>query len=114
MIATPKDIVLLHAKLWRERYGKDHFVSWAKDISQTKRLLKVYAPDELASYLRHYCTDYRSSFADRAGHSFNVFIYELPGIIASYTANEAKRGRANQREGDSERLASARAITKGD
>lgn len=107
---TAKDLVLLHARFWKERYGENLPISWGKSLAQAKRLLSVYEPDKLAAYLRYYCFDHRSSFADRTGRSFGAFISELPGVIAAYTEDERKRNGTNSRVGDMERLVAARSV----
>ena len=103
---TPKDVVLLHAKLWKERYGESYSISWKRETAQAKRLLSLYDADKLAAYLRHFNSSYRSGLADRAGHSFNIFVYELPAIIASCVSEQGKRDVT--READFERLEAAK------
>lgn len=104
---TSKDIVVLHAKYWKETYGEDLVISWAKSCGQAARLLKTQPAEKLSNYLRFYFSEYKSSFASRSGYSFGAFIMELPGIIAAYSERMDKKS-ADVRHDDYERLQKAK------
>lgn len=103
-----KDIVLLHAQLWKERYGENLPIPWSKSTAQISRVLKSISADQLVAYIRYYYSRYQSRFADRTGHSIGAFISELPAIIAAFQEDERKRTAAGATEINAGRLESAR------
>jgi hypothetical protein len=102
-----KDLVLGFASLWREKYGKNYPVSFAKDCSQAKRLLNLYG-DEAATYVRHYLSGFDSAFARRAGHSFGAFVVEIAAVVASHTTLAQQQELAAQANSDFEKRKAAR------
>lgn len=104
----PKDLVLLFARTWQARYGRQYPISWGKAVGQAARLLKLYPGDELAAYVKFFFTEHADAFARQGGHSLDIFVATLPKVIAAFSAEQAKREQAAGAGADFERLEAAR------
>jgi len=88
---SPKDLVLYFARGWGERYGKTYLISWGKETAQAKRILQNCTPEEAKSYVDYFLFRYPSSFADRAGRTFPVFVSQLNAVVAEVGEEKKKQ-----------------------
>lgn len=105
---TAKDLVIEYSRKWKEKYGQSYTISWAKEISQVKRLLKSHDATTLLSYMEYFICQYRSDFADSAGRHIGVFITSLPAVIVEMNKKQVADAKLHTTADDYQRLEEAR------
>jgi hypothetical protein len=101
-----KDLLILFAKAWEEKFKKRYTISWAKDTAIAKRILNAHGEADSRRLVALYLADYPSQFARRAGYSFPVFSVILNELNAELARRDASKVKAH---GDFEAIAAARA-----
>jgi hypothetical protein len=101
----PKDLLLLYASEYKQRFGRQYPIVWGKDSKQAKRLLDLYSEQDLRRMIPQYVHSYRDQFHERAGKPFGLFIAAVPALVASLASEEQGKPMASS---DAERLRKAR------
>jgi hypothetical protein len=103
----PKDLVLLYAKEYRDRFRRSYPIVWKKDLAQAKRLLGLYSSADLGRMISLYVHAYRDQFHERAGKPFGLFISAAPALVALLASEEQSKPSASS---DAEKLKKARIL----
>jgi hypothetical protein len=101
----PKDLLLLYASEYKQRFGRQYPVVWGKDSKQAKRLLDLYSVEDLRRMVELYVHSYSDPFHERAGKPFALFIAAIPALIAALDNADRNLPKASS---DAEKLKQAR------
>lgn len=101
-----KDLLILFAKAWEEKFKRRYTISWAKDTAIAKRILAAHGEADCRKLVALYLSDYPSQFARRAGYSFPVLSVILNELNAELARREASKVKTHA---DYDQIAAARA-----
>jgi hypothetical protein len=101
----PKDLLLLYASEYKQRFGRQYPIVWGKDSKQAKRLLDLYSAEDLRRMIPLYVHSFQDAWHVRAGKSFGTFVLALPALVALLASEEQSKPVASS---DAEKLKKAR------
>lgn len=99
-----KDLVKIFASGYKARFSKEYPVAWTKHPAMMKRLLGFYDAGTIMGMITLYF-ERNDSFTQQAGHSLEVFVSQVPKLIAAI--DRIKAGKPSTSP-DYERLENAR------